>query len=211
MFKKKDYPFEGMSMNFLGDSITATGKYQKHVKRKLKLREVRNYGASGTTLSSNGKDGLLDRYKNMRQADIIFVLGGTNDFGKLVTLEKFEKDARLLINGLKEKYSNKLILFGTLPPRFHLNQVPTNNINKIGLHPRDISDTTKKVCKENNIPVVDIFEESGINESNHEIYLADRIHPTKKGYRIIANLIVSHLYQLHFKNHITTDVYNPSS
>ncbi len=89
---------EGITANFLGDSITAgygtTDRekcvFHQIIKRECNLKEARNYGISGTRIAkqktpSTPKTHDLDfvlRAKDMdNDADLVVVFGGTNDFG----------------------------------------------------------------------------------------------------------------------------------
>ncbi|WP_079708079.1 SGNH/GDSL hydrolase family protein [Paraliobacillus ryukyuensis] len=201
---KKTNKTKFKKMNFLGDSIIYWFPLQL-VSQELELSVVRDYGVSGTTLSSNGTDGMVDRYSSMDDdADIIYVMGGTNDFGQEVPLGTFESTdptnfkgaLRTLIEGLVTKYPNKIIVFGTLPPRYHPNQDGTNGLNASGQHPREFAEATREICQEYAIPVVDIFANAGWSKNNRDIYIPDGVHPSKIGYERIANLIVSKINEL---------------
>ena len=92
---------EGLKINFLGDSITyGSGSsceeniYHQVLKRELSLAVVRNYGIGGTRFAlqkgtskrpkNNAEDvnSFSERFDKMSDdADVVFVFGGTNDYG----------------------------------------------------------------------------------------------------------------------------------
>ncbi|WP_079709939.1 SGNH/GDSL hydrolase family protein [Paraliobacillus ryukyuensis] len=194
---------QGKIMNMLGDSITYHFPLS-FIKDVLGLTEIRDYGVSGTTLSSNGTDGMVDRYDSMDDGDIIHVMGGTNDFGQEVPLGTFESTdptnfrgaLRTLIEGLVTKYPDKIIVFSTLPPRYHTNQDATNGYNASNQHPREFAEATREICQEYAIPVIDIFANAGWSKNNRDVYIPDGVHPSSEGYKKIANLIISKLNEL---------------
>jgi lysophospholipase L1-like esterase len=51
----------------------------------------------------------------------------------------------------------------------------------------------KEVCKEYNILVYDLFNESGINESNLKSYTIDNLNLNSTGYIRISTLISNYL------------------
>ena len=96
-----DVKFEGLKINFLGDSITeevgASSEqtvYHAVLKKEAGLAEARNYGISATRFAlqkgypARPKDDYADvnsfceRFDKMDDdADIVVVFGGTNDYG----------------------------------------------------------------------------------------------------------------------------------
>ena len=91
---------KGLKINFLGDSITQgdvgptdrSFAYHSVLKREAKLKEARNYGINGTTMSNRQgtpqkeeeaylfSQSFCQRFHEMDDdADMVVVFGGTND------------------------------------------------------------------------------------------------------------------------------------
>ena len=194
----EDNPFSTMKWNVLGDSITAYNFYQLYVKEELRIGTVRTYGYPGSNIRE-GAFSFLERYPAMDDdADIITVLGGTNDWGNNVLIEN-EADThdattlkgaiRTLIEGLLTKYPGKHILWAT--PTHRDNGTHPTGFNANGDSMKDYWYAIKDVCAEYSIPVIDLFAESGINKFNLDLYSDDRLHPNEAGYHRIADLFVA--------------------
>lgn len=188
--------------NSLGDSITENGHLQSFVKRDIPFRTIRNYGVGGTRLAdSTGSDttAMVNRYTSMdNSADIVTVMGGTNDWGQDVVISNagthdkttFKGAMRVLIEGLIVKYPAKHIVWATPPQRKGNVTYPTG-INANGNTIADFAKAVKEVCAEYAIPCVDVHNESGINQFNMDTngsYMPDGVHPSNAGYQRIAAL-----------------------
>ena len=186
--KAKDTVFHFNILNTLGDSITQQGKWQGEVVWGLRFQKYRNYGIGGTHLSGNAADDMVNRYLTMDDnADVVIVMGGTNDhsqqiaIGDDVTYDKttFKGALRVLIEGLMVKYHDKKIFFMTPPHKSFAGTIPM----------RTYAEAIKSICYDYSIPVIDLFGESGINNSNIDIYLADGTHPNELGGTRIGDFV----------------------
>ena len=118
---------EGKSFIVIGDSYFAGSDIDKSLvwpalMAKKYNMEFCNYGIGGSTISAHngGKNPMVNRYTDMinNDPDIVIVEGGRNDYNisaPLGTLQSNDKTtmmgaSRLLINGVKEKYPNALII-----------------------------------------------------------------------------------------------------
>ena len=124
------YPvLEGKSINVLGDSYVSAGSlpdgkiWPQLLAEKYEM-DYRSYGKSGNGIASPLASGtpMVKRYTEMRGGvDIVFVVGGRNDYnhsypvGKVgdTTTETFCGALSVLIDGLRVKYPDSLILFST--------------------------------------------------------------------------------------------------
>ena len=187
-------------MNCLGDSITygldvtkdttqaLANPYPKLLKKELGLANVRNYGISGSTLTSvhANRDAMSLRYKSMSSnADIVSVLGGVNDYWlgdiQLGTIDDTTTTTiygalNVLAKGLKEKYPNAYIFFMT--PYKWGNDSGTN---ALGFTLLDISNAIKKVCSVHKIDVLDLYTYGQI-ELDFTSPNSDKLHPTQEFY-----------------------------
>ena len=162
-----------------------------------------------------------ERYVKMNDdADIIIVMGGTNDIDRApigqfaetqaTRTEHFCKGVETLILGLKKKYPEKLIVFCTpIQMRDSYNYIsitPSNEFKSISetnietkVKGHIIAEAIKSKCRQYSIPCIDLFYESGIcgPDDNNLYYLKDDIyHPTVLGHSIIMNNVLGKLNEL---------------
>ena len=199
----------GLKWNALGDSITqgvgTTKSYVDYIVESTGV-EVRNYGISGTMISSVPVSygvGMSIRYADMDDdADIITVFGGTNDYGHgTVEIGSWEDTGsetmyggtKTLVKGLMSKYPTSKIGFILPIPRHGL-----NGSNNLG----DYVNVIKDVCDRYSIPTLDLYHGSGLmpgKDSPHQGVLfngTDNTHPNAAGHKIIATKIQRFLESL---------------
>ena len=208
---------DGLTINFLGDSITqgvgttAPEKvYHQIIKEKYKLKYAINYGVSGTTIARqiipSKENTSHDLYFELRaeimerNADAVVVFGGTNDFGHgdapFGTLESedvytFCGAVNSLIKKLKQDFPNSKIVFMT-PLHRTMEAQPSNPDSKVL---EDYVDAIRKICKINNIDVIDLFEINPLDAWDEEV-VPDGLHPSDKGHAILADVIAEELLKL---------------
>lgn len=134
-FTENQVDFSQLTYSALGDSITEamdgtkggalmSEPYCEVVGDILGLKSVSNFGISGSTVcTATGKDyakmPMCERYLTMGKADIISVMGGTNDWGRYSTLgnindttsNTFYGALNILAKGLKDNCPNSFIFF----------------------------------------------------------------------------------------------------
>ena len=173
--------FYGKTMNVLGDSLTEqnqhyTKGYYTWVKEILGLGTVNNYGVSGSSISTKNNP-MCERYASMSAADIVLVMGGTNDCtwsAELGTTDSTDNATvygamKTLCAGLKEKYPTSIIVFIT--PHFQ-----TKYPHSQGYTAMDISKVIREVCARYAIPVYDNNLFSGIFSTNLGNFTVDNCH-----------------------------------
>lgn len=157
---------------------------------------------SGRRLMQFPSDGLSN------QCDIICVFGGTNDFNsahKLGTLDTANTDGKTTFYGavytlateLMTNYPKSVIIFIT-----PLSSAPAYNSAEnykwyeypsMGGHTmKDFCDAIKEVCCYLHIPVVDLFENSGLNynyDTDNIYFVSDKLHLTDAGQEAISYVI----------------------
>ena len=173
--------FFGKTMNILGDSLTEVNQhytkgYYIWMKEILGLSMVNNYGISGSSISTKSKP-MCERYATMGDADIVLVMGGTNDCtwgAELGTKDSTDNGTvygamKTLCDGLKTKYPTSIIVFIT--PHFQ-----TKYQHPQGYNAMDISKIIKDVCYDYAIPVYDNNQLCGIYSSNLNNFTVDNCH-----------------------------------
>jgi lysophospholipase L1-like esterase len=188
------------------DSLTAgfgtTKSYHQYIQEDLGITTVNNYGISSTEICTSGTSGdpFIGRYLSMDvNADLITVLGGSNDFLHNAELGTFDSRDNStfygalhnLCVGLHTNFTKSKIAFFT-PLRINgiygIDTVP----NTKGYVLEDYVDAIKEVCGFYSIPVLDLFKSSGLSpyipymKTN---YMPDGTHPNAVGHRMIADKI----------------------
>ena len=210
---------KGKIVNFLGDSITqgsgaSNNKYcfVEQFKKITKVKKANNYGIGGTRIARKTVPSaepiydhdFVERYVEMdRDADIVVVFGGTNDFGhgdaKIGTFESrdvhtFYGACHTLMCGLSEMYVGKPIVFITPLHRETENQKDQN-----GHILKEYVKVIKEVAEYYSIPVLDLYAMSGIQPQIpvvKERLMPDGLHPNDAGHLILAQRVKGFLEAL---------------
>lgn len=213
--------WQGKTFNFIGDSITVgTGStggntgYVYLIKNDLQLAASNNYGIGGSTVADTANP-FYTRVSTMADADVFFVLGGTNDFslnvqlGNLYTLDAnnqkvastdtstFYGAYHQLAKNLIAKFPTRRIILMTPTHRGNYASQPNDfNHNANGNYIRDFVDAVIEIGKWYGFPVIDLFNLTNMqpNESSQtSLYYADQLHPNDKGHQRVANTIEAYL------------------
>ncbi|MBE6549803.1 MAG: SGNH/GDSL hydrolase family protein [Ruminococcaceae bacterium] len=205
-----------------GVSNHAENRYDNRLKKMYDLAEVYTYGVGGSRLahqsvpSANPRTDLCfcGRAYNMKKhADIVVVFGGVNDylsgdapFGEMndKTPATFCGAVYFLMNILKEIYANKTVVFMT-PAHCNYNgisdkQVSPRPIKKPCAKPlQAYVDVIKARGKELDVPVLDLFENLGLDPNDENIkekYTVDGLHFNDEGHEYIAKSLGKFLTSL---------------
>lgn len=205
-----------MLIDFFGDSITegagATSQdkcFVERVGKKLNCQVI-NHGICGTRFAHQHKQSQdprwdLDfcyRLKDLnKNADLVFVFGGTNDFGhgdasignkEDNTPDTFYGACNFLASSLLKMYKKEQIIF-ILP----LHRIEEDNPRGEGF--KEIPSLTlegyrniiKEVLDKYQIKYLDIRDNLGRAEDNP--LFQDGIHPSDEGHELIAQLLVDYI------------------
>ena len=201
---------KGLTINFLGDSITegagTTGidkVFHQIIKEKFGLKIAYNHGIGGTRLARQIVPGIdypkFDltfeiRAEAMdRNADAVVVFGGTNDYGHgdapFGTLDSediytFCGAVNSLINKLKRDFPNSKIIFMTPLHRTGETQ-PSMPDSKIL---EDYVNAIGTICEKHGIPVIDLFKINPLDPTDEKL-VPDGLHPNDEGHVIMAQVI----------------------
>lgn len=198
-------PIIGKKICLLGDSITSRNYTVPTWWQQIGMETgaiFYSYGVSGSAISDiwSSPDSFCDRVSRMeKDADCVFVMGGTNDGGVRKGAWDSEDTSTIygalnyIITYLLQNYPGKRILFATPIPK--QNSFETNVENPEALfYSKTASDTLqlemivcaiKAKCKQYSIPCLDLYYESGINGADEgAIYYreSDILHPSSAGH-----------------------------
>ncbi len=212
---------KGKKIVFLGDSITAgvctSGEeytFSSIIGRKYECTTV-NYGYGGTKIcmddgetearSLNFSVRLLDMDDD---ADIVVVMGGTNDFkyndvlmGKFgdETFYTFYGACKILMTRLINKYHGKLIVIATpLHNTIELNPRGVKREYDNGIL-KDYVNIIREMAEYYSLPVIDLYKESRIQPAVgviRERFMPDTTHPNDEGHKLLADIIAAKLLTL---------------
>ena len=177
----------------LGDDLTTRNQYQKYVKQTCGFANVTTIGTPDATLHLMDDKLTKDSLKDI---DIVTVFTSANDFGwnrplgtisDPVTIDTFYSDMKAVIGNIKQiKPDVKLVFITTTyvgKDRYGFLK------NSVGGTIEDYTKAIKDVCSLNNIPVVDLYTNSGINANNLLKYSDDTMYPNNEGMELIGNMI----------------------
>lgn len=208
---------EGLTINFLGDSITeghgTTGLdkvFHQIIKEKYNMKHAYNYGVGGTRIARQLVPERVSTKWDMtfelraeimdRNADAVVVFGGTNDyghgdapFGELDSedIYTFCGAMNSLIKKLKRDFPGKKIIFMT--PLHRLCETdPSRPDSKILA---DYADAMVTICKNHDVDVIDLFKINPLDPSDKEL-VPDGLHPSDKGHSVMAEVIAEELLKI---------------
>lgn len=208
-----------MKILFLGDSITEGAgaskpeyKYVELVKISLGC-EVQNYGVGGTRIAPQQTPSAEPRYdetflmrakKMDKDADMVFVFGGTNDYGHGdAAIGSFEnKNPDTFIGAFYELIAYLVGVYGKDKLHFILPLPRYNQDNPYGdgfkKNPsgtlNDYIEIEKKILTESEIPYIDFSDVFPIPQTNTgDALTVDGLHPNDAGHSILAAKICAHI------------------
>lgn len=191
--------YSELSIICLGDSITYGYSYVGDVNTRLEkpwcdsvgeilgLKNVYNHGVNGSSLCNgeNSKAPMCDRSALLEEdADIILLLGGTNDFRlcfEMGTIDSMDAHTiygalNTIATNLKTKYPNAYILFMTPLPYY----VHNTNVNSIGISQKDIVGAVGNVAYKFGFDVLDLHRNNaGFNFLDAWYTANDYMHPSQ--------------------------------
>ncbi len=212
---------EGLTINFLGDSITqgvgvtdSPKRYFELLKAKYGLLEVNGYGISGTRIAKQivpSQDESCDKFfasriDEMKCADAVVVFGGTNDYGhgdapigtpSDRTPDTFYGACHDLYTRLIEKYPGKPIVIMT--PLHRTTEDEAQIKHGVSVTLKTYVNIIREVAEYYSLPVCDLFKNSGLQPRVPVImdkFIPDGLHPNDAGHEIIAERLGNFLLNL---------------
>lgn len=207
----------GKKINVLGDSITygvgASSEETSYVgllKKEYGEKNVNNYGISGTriakrrvpyTIFPQADQDFLSRIDSMeKDADLIIVFGGVNDYGHGDAIMgepngfdeyTFYGALNSLFKKLYMRYPNSQLLILTPLHRFE-----EEKENMLGYKLEDYVNAIRARAEKYSVPVLDLYTVSGIYPADEDLklmYTIDGLHPNDKGHNRIFQLLNNYI------------------
>ncbi len=186
---QENVDFSELNYLAIGDSITRSQRfapvpYSETVKSILGLNDAQNVAVSGSTLidGASNRDCIYNQIALGKDADIISLLGGVNDYSanaKLGTIDSEDETEifgalNRIVSRLKEKYNGKFIFIMT-----PLKCISKTGKNSAGVELLDIVNAIKSVGNKYSIKVLDLYNECEFsNETDPDN--SDGLHPSQK-------------------------------
>ncbi|MBE6606538.1 MAG: hypothetical protein E7635_05840 [Ruminococcaceae bacterium] len=212
----------------LGDSITAYTvnptkdgtstvieqgyNYHEWWGKSYRLK-THDYGWGGSKLSETecNEPSFIDRYEDMIKkvpdADLVTVMGGTNDFSSTELgdiddreLTTFSGATRFLMERLIEAYPDSQIVFFTFTRPKSAN--PLDKPNVFGDTRFDYCDRIVELAKEYGIHAIDIYRVDELDFRMDSTLMADNVHPTKDAHKILADYLDKKMEEMNIITHI---------
>lgn len=208
---------KGKKIAFLGDSITempigADHRYVDYFE-ELSGAKTYNFGVCATRIATrlipheqpSWNDSFLLRAERMTDDyDVIVVFGGTNDYARPdpSPLGEFTSEDEHTFYGALKLLYGKLIKAhpnATIVAVTPLHREKEKNYGIEGFELLDYVNAVREVASWYSIPVIDLWNTSGIQAQDKEImavYLKDGLHPNPTGAKRIADRIYNFLKSL---------------
>lgn len=204
-----------MLIDFFGDSITegvgASSTDKCFVERvgQILQCQVLNHGIGGTRFAHQSKPSdeprwdldFCYRLKDLnKNADLVFVFGGTNDFGHGdAPIGKIEDDTpntfygacNFIVDSLLRMYKKEQITFILPLHRVGEDNPRGDGYKKPSLVLEGYRNVIKEVLDKKEISYLDIRDNLGKAEENP--LFIDGLHPSDEGHELIAQLVVEYI------------------
>ena len=180
----------------IGDTITVENIYPKYLKDMLQLKSYVNDSIRGQQMRT-----MADRVTtaNLAKVDLVTIFGGANDYalGKPLgtiadtkSINTFYGNTQRVIDKIKVANPKVEIVFLTPTKSGKFSYIPVYPAaNSSGLKLEQYVQAIKDVCSKNSVKVVDLFNLSGIDQSNLSTYTRDNLHPNEAGSKKIDQVI----------------------
>ena len=182
----------------IGDSITQ-GIFRKYASTGLDSEAVKpfgsliaevacdtnygNFGIGGATVSNviGSWESLVTNCSKVNGYDVVFICGGTNDYGNNASSSTFTTAYQTVVDTLKA--NNTEVVACT--PVYRTSKTGTNTQ---GLTLQDYCNIIKSIATSKSIKCIDLYALT--NDGVFITHCPDGLHPNEIGHKIIADLII---------------------
>ena len=207
----------GKRILFLGDSVTAGSSatsddkiFHSILRRETGIKEVINAGAGGTRIARQTKpseEKIYDEDFNLRydaadkSCDVIFIFGGTNDFGHGdapagnaddKTEYTFCGAINVLLGKAIKDFGRENVVLVTPMHRVGEENLYGEGKKQIAGEPLAVYvGIEKRAAEKFGVKIIDLWNEERLNpndEKNADLF-ADGLHPNDKGHALLAEIL----------------------
>lgn len=146
--------------------------------------ENANFGVGGGLVYNSDIKSLYANCGDVSGYDVVFVCGGTNDYGGNISAVDFQNAFTYVLETLISQ--NTKVVVAT--PTFRTNKTGANSV---GLTLSDYAEYEKNIATNHNVDVIDLLTLTDTIE--FKSHLSDGLHPDEIGQRIIADLILTNI------------------
>ena len=154
--------------------------------------EVVNKGVNGDT--SGGMLARLERDVLSQKPDIVFIMGGANDFIMGCGLDVVKANIMAIIHQLRALKIKVIVAAQPSCDVFHIRKdwAALADFAYVARMIEQMAAWLEDFCRVFDIPLVSVFDSfSAITAGREQEYYIDGIHPNKKGHRLIADIIIA--------------------
>lgn len=210
---------KNLKINFLGDSITeGSGADADKIFCALLEKNYgaicRNYGIGGTRIArqtvlatdyTQRDYDFIQRVEKMdKDADLVAIFGGTNDYGHGDSaMGNFDDRSVYTFYGALHTLYTDIITAFPKSTIIVFTPLHRDNEEKIvregGAHLLDYVNAIREVAQYYSLPVLDLFSVSGLQPSipvMKQMYMPDGLHPNNAGHAILTKKIASFIKAL---------------
>ena len=188
----------GKTVAFIGDSITQ-GRFRKMASEGLTwsatkpfgglIAEVArdmnygNYGIGGATVTTviDSWKALVTNASKVSGYDVVFICGGTNDYGNNASESAFNTAYASVVDTLKANNTEVV----AVSPVYRTSKTGQNTQ---GLTLWDYCNLIKAIAQTKSIKYIDLY--TATNDGVFITYCPDGLHPNEIGHKIMADLII---------------------
>ena len=198
---KQFYYLNGKKVAFIGDSITQ-GRFAKYgttlnwttpkpfgglIAETIGDDNYGNYGIGGALVYNSDWKSLYANCDKVSGYDVVFVCGGTNDYGNNVSEANFTTAYTYVIETLMANNTEVV----ACSPVYRTSKTGTNTQ---GLYLYDYGDIIKTIASTKGIKYIDLYTLTNNNKFIN--YLPDGLHPNEIGHRLMAENILNEYNKL---------------
>lgn len=194
--------WQGKKWACFGDSITEQARYVSSLSSILDVSSVQNLGVSGKTITPVDSQSVSEQWKGITgNPELITCFGGTNDFGtsKVIGSINDAPNSASFYGGLKY-IAEGVISSHPLSRFFFINILhrdwqgggqSSGLVNSNGDSVDDYNNAINEVARLYSIPVIDVYQNTGISLNTIDAFTYDRLHLNDTGGDRVANYINS--------------------
>lgn len=176
----------------IGDSLTYGSGYPEKVANIFQITNVVNHAVNGATLIGEGDNNMIGQSQDISETcELCTIMGGTNDsanilannIGAIGTKDNttFLGSYQTIIENLLSKNPKMRIILMKPPRRYDMDDIS---------YLETIGECIDQLHEYYGLPVIDVYNELGMNEFNYSSFLNDdNLHFSTDGANLLTTLV----------------------